>query len=72
MAVSPPVCTGSSHFTPVSGPYLGKGWAKFNSNSAPSREELDEQLEEYMSKTKSHLDAELDAYMAEVDLEDIM
>lgn len=69
---SPPVCTGSSHLTSVSGAYLGKSGAKFNTNSVPSREELDEQLEEYMSKTKSHLDAELDAYMAQVDLEDIM
>lgn len=32
-----------------------------------SREQLDNQLEEYMSKTKSHLDSELDAYMAEAD-----
>ncbi|XP_056618015.1 chromatin target of PRMT1b [Triplophysa dalaica] len=62
---SSPVCTGS-------GAYLGKDWAKFNSNLVPSRDELDDQLDEYMSKTKSHLDAELDAYMAEVDLEDIM
>jgi hypothetical protein len=32
-----------------------------------SKEQLDNQLEEYMSKTKSHLDSELDAYMAEAD-----
>ncbi|KAL8565840.1 hypothetical protein ACOMHN_057266 [Nucella lapillus] len=30
-----------------------------------SREQLDNQLDEYMSKTKSHLDTELDTYMAE-------
>lgn len=32
-----------------------------------SKEQLDNQLEEYMSKTKSHLDQELDQYMAEAD-----
>lgn len=32
---------------------------------APSKQELDRQLEDYMKKTKSFLDAELDAYMAE-------
>lgn len=30
-----------------------------------TRQELDEQLDEYMSKTRSQLDADLDAYMAE-------
>ncbi|XP_052800588.1 chromatin target of PRMT1 protein-like isoform X5 [Mya arenaria] len=30
-----------------------------------SREQLDNQLEEYMSKTKNHLDMDLDQYMAE-------
>ena len=30
-----------------------------------SKEQLDNQLDEYMSKTKSYLDAELDTYMAE-------
>ncbi|XP_052216592.1 chromatin target of PRMT1 protein-like isoform X2 [Dreissena polymorpha] len=34
-------------------------------NQGLSREQLDNQLEEYMSKTKSHLDQELDQYMAE-------
>lgn len=30
-----------------------------------SKEELDNQLEAYMSKTKNSLDADLDAYMAQ-------
>lgn len=30
-----------------------------------SREQLDNQLEAYMSKTRSYLDTELDSYMAE-------
>lgn len=30
----------------------------------PTKEELDNQLDNYMSMTKSHLDAELDSYMA--------
>ena len=32
-----------------------------------SKEQLDNQLEEYMTMTKSHLNQELDAYMAEAD-----
>lgn len=45
----------------------GRRWAE--SRPAPTREELDEQLDEYMSMSKSQLDAQLDAYMAEVDSE---
>lgn len=45
--------------------------ARFNIHQVPSRELLDEQLDEYMSMSKSRLDAELDAYMAQVDLEDM-
>ncbi|XP_043117428.1 chromatin target of PRMT1b [Puntigrus tetrazona] len=56
------------HFMPVSRVHSGR--ARFDSHQIPSREQLDEQLDEYMSMTKSHLDAELDAYMAEVDLGD--
>ena len=32
-----------------------------------SKETLDNQLEEYMTMTKSHLNQELDAYMADAD-----
>jgi hypothetical protein len=34
-----------------------------------TREQLDNQLDAYMSKTKGNLDAELDAYMAQADPE---
>ena len=34
-----------------------------------TREQLDSQLDEYMSKTKGYLDAELDAYMACAEVE---
>lgn len=54
----------------VSRAHSGCSRARFNSHQITSREQLDEQLDEYMSMTKSHLDAELDAYMAEVDLGD--
>lgn len=33
--------------------------------TVPSREELDQQLDQYMANTKSHLDRELDTYMKE-------
>lgn len=56
----------------VRGAYSGCSRARFNSHQVPSREQLDEQLDEYMSMSKSHLDAELDAYMAQVDLEDMV
>ncbi len=52
----------------VSRAHSGCNRARFASHQIPSREQLDEQIDEYMSMTKSHLDAELDAYMAEVDL----
>ncbi|BFZ26060.1 hypothetical protein BsWGS_29098 [Bradybaena similaris] len=41
----------------------GRGGA---SNSNVTVQELDNQLDEYMTKSRSHLDAELDAYMSEV------
>ncbi|XP_076438757.1 uncharacterized protein LOC143277739 isoform X2 [Babylonia areolata] len=43
----------------------GRGRGGNNKEGGVSREQLDNQLDEYMSKTKSHLDAELDTYMAE-------
>lgn len=71
---SRPVCTGSGHFTPISKKaYSGYSRVRFESPQVPAtREQLDEQLDEYMSKSKSHLDAELDAYMAQVDLNHIV
>ncbi|XP_041355895.1 chromatin target of PRMT1 protein-like isoform X1 [Gigantopelta aegis] len=42
----------------------GRGRGRGAANPV-SQEELDNQLEEYMSKTKNHLDHELDVYMAE-------
>lgn len=67
-----PLCTGGGRFMSVRGAYSGCSRARFNSHQVPSREQLDEQLDEYMSMSKSHLDAELDAYMAQVDLEDVV
>ncbi|ROJ29205.1 Chromatin target of PRMT1 protein [Anabarilius grahami] len=64
--------TGDGRFMSVRGAYSGCSRARFNSHQVPSREQLDEQLDEYMSMSKSHLDAELDAYMAQVDLEDMV
>uniref|UniRef100_A0AAR2JKW3 Chromatin target of PRMT1 protein C-terminal domain-containing protein n=1 Tax=Pygocentrus nattereri TaxID=42514 RepID=A0AAR2JKW3_PYGNA len=53
------------------GEFLGRGCGggryRAESRPVPTREQLDEQLDDYMSMTKSHLDAQLDAYMAEVD-----
>ncbi|KAL2076275.1 hypothetical protein ACEWY4_020071 [Coilia grayii] len=43
----------------------GRGW--FAGRSTLTREQLDNQLDDYMSKTKGHLDAELDAYMAQAE-----
>ena len=45
----------------------GRGRGGQQQGPAPSREELDNQLDAYMSKTKTGLDAELDAYMAAAD-----
>lgn len=45
----------------------GRGRGGNRQGGGFSKEQLDNQLEEYMSKTKSHLDTELDAYMAEAD-----
>ncbi|XP_072534841.1 chromatin target of PRMT1b [Salminus brasiliensis] len=50
----------------------GGGRYRTESRPVPTREELDDQLDDYMSMTKSHLDAQLDAYMAEVDSEDLL
>ncbi|XP_036434720.1 chromatin target of PRMT1b [Colossoma macropomum] len=53
------------------GAFVGRGWGggryRAENRPVPTREQLDEQLDDYMSMTKSHLDAQLDAYMAEVD-----
>ncbi|XP_051721497.1 chromatin target of PRMT1b [Ctenopharyngodon idella] len=68
----PGTAQGGGRFMSVRGAYSGCSRAKFNSHQVPSREQLDEQLDEYMSMSKSHLDAELDAYMAQVDLEDVV
>ncbi|XP_023231370.1 chromatin target of PRMT1 protein-like [Centruroides sculpturatus] len=47
----------------------GRNWgqANINKKNIPSKQELDNELDEYMAKTKSHLDADLDAYMAQAD-----
>ncbi|KAM9404527.1 chromatin target of PRMT1 protein-like isoform 2-T3 [Salvelinus alpinus] len=44
----------------------GRGgfWGLGIPEKIPTKEELDNQLDDYMSMTKSHLDAELDSYMA--------
>ncbi|XP_024263849.1 chromatin target of PRMT1 protein isoform X3 [Oncorhynchus tshawytscha] len=44
----------------------GRGWFRSmgKPEKIPTKEELDNQLDNYMSMTKSHLDAELDSYMA--------
>ena len=50
----------------------GRGRGRGRGAAAPvqlNKEDLDNQLDAYMSKTKSGLDAELDAYMAEADME---
>ncbi|XP_059423049.1 chromatin target of PRMT1 protein-like isoform X2 [Carassius carassius] len=66
----PGTAQGGGRFTSVSRAHSGCGRARFSSPQIASREQLDKQLDEYMSMTKSHMDAELDAYMAEVDLGD--
>lgn len=43
----------------------GRGRGRGAATAVPSKETLDNQLDEYMSKTKSHLDMELDTYMQE-------
>ncbi|XP_048009304.1 chromatin target of PRMT1b [Megalobrama amblycephala] len=68
----PGTAQGGGRFMSVRGAYSGCSRARFNRHQVPSREQLDEQLDEYMSMSKSHLDAELDAYMAQVDLEDMV
>ncbi|XP_026083981.1 chromatin target of PRMT1 protein-like isoform X2 [Carassius auratus] len=64
--------TGGGGLMSVSRAYSGFSRPRFDSHQIPSREQLDEQLDDYMSMSKSHLDAELDAYMAQVDLDDIV
>ncbi|XP_016380161.1 chromatin target of PRMT1 protein-like [Sinocyclocheilus rhinocerous] len=64
--------TGGGSFMSVSRAYSGCSRARFDSHQIPSREQLDEQLDDYMSMSKIHLDAELDPYMAQVDLDDIV
>ncbi|KAK2902953.1 hypothetical protein Q8A67_007666 [Cirrhinus molitorella] len=68
----PGTAQGGGRFISVSKGNTGCSRARFDSHQIPSREQLDEQLDEYMSMTKSHLDAELDAYMAQVDLDDMV
>ena len=41
----------------------GRGRGRGQGDKPVSRDKLDEELDKYMSKTKSHLDAELDEYM---------
>ncbi|KAK7096262.1 chromatin target of PRMT1 protein-like isoform X3 [Littorina saxatilis] len=43
----------------------GRGRGRGGPGGNVSQAQLDNQLDEYMSKTKSHLDTELDSYMAE-------
>uniref|UniRef100_A0A671M0S8 Chromatin target of PRMT1b n=1 Tax=Sinocyclocheilus anshuiensis TaxID=1608454 RepID=A0A671M0S8_9TELE len=69
---SPGAAQGGGSFMSVSKAYSGCSRARFDSHQIPSREQLDEQLDDYMSMSKSHLDAELDPYMAQVDLDDIV
>lgn len=45
----------------------GRGRGRGAGHSTLTREQLDNQLDDYMSKTKGYLDAELDAYMAQAD-----
>ncbi|KAG7309474.1 hypothetical protein JYU34_005442 [Plutella xylostella] len=41
----------------------GRGINRQDQRPVPSREELDNQLDEYMASSKSALDRDLDAYM---------
>ncbi|XP_052475228.1 chromatin target of PRMT1 protein [Carassius gibelio] len=68
----PATAQGGGGLISVSRAYSGFSRPRFDSHQIPSREQLDEQLDDYMSMSKSHLDAELDAYMAQVDLDDIV
>lgn len=45
----------------------GRGRGRGKADKPVSKDKLDEELDKYMSKTKSHLDAELDEYMQHVD-----
>ncbi|XP_069074198.1 chromatin target of PRMT1 protein isoform X3 [Pleurodeles waltl] len=53
------------------GGFVGRGRGRGRGRGAVrptlTREQLDNQLDAYMSKTKGYLDAELDAYMAQTD-----
>ncbi|XP_059909282.1 chromatin target of PRMT1 protein-like isoform X2 [Gadus macrocephalus] len=42
-----------------------QGWKAQFRRKVPSKEVLDQQLDDYMSKSKRYLDAQLDAYMAQ-------
>lgn len=45
----------------------GRGRGRGKGDKPVSKDKLDEELDKYMSKTKSHLDAELDEYMQHAD-----
>ncbi|XP_076356331.1 uncharacterized protein LOC143249789 isoform X2 [Tachypleus tridentatus] len=47
----------------------GQGRGANKKDNLPSKQELDNQLDEYMANTKNALDAELDAYMAKYGLD---
>lgn len=48
----------------------GRGRGRGKGDKPVSRDKLDEELDKYMSKTKSHLDAELDEYMKHAEEDD--
>ena len=48
----------------------GRGRGRGRGDKPVSRDKLDEELDKYMSKTKSHLDAELDEYMKHAEEDD--
>lgn len=46
----------------------GRGRGRGNKNrNMPSKQDLDNDIDQYMAQTKNHLDAELDAYMAQAE-----
>uniref|UniRef100_A0A8C4N1Z7 Chromatin target of PRMT1 n=1 Tax=Eptatretus burgeri TaxID=7764 RepID=A0A8C4N1Z7_EPTBU len=50
-----------------SGPFAARARGRGRGTHPVTREQLDNQLDAYMSKTKGYLDAELDAYMSQAD-----
>ncbi|TRZ03122.1 hypothetical protein DNTS_029903 [Danionella cerebrum] len=65
--------TGRGCLVPVKRANSGFGRVRcYNHRCRATFEQLDQQLKEYMSQSKRHLDTELDAYMAQVDLKDLM